>query len=321
MPGDRRVHRSFDAATRAAALDLATKLGDRAAAEEIGCSSATIRSWRKRAGASTAVTPARHDATANADALQAEATEAREAERRTLERVETMADSGDANAARALSAVARDHAARRQGLETAERHQREHDLRVAQAERQLDASRTRIYLAVVRLFIEWLGFGWGRPQADLAEAVLGAYTHGERLPNGSWKVQAPRRELAAAREAIDRQLVREYDKPAEDEAEGDKAGRRFGGIDLDALKAEVRAERPDDSVRESAAITRTEPDSASATPADFPVAVSPPAEPSEPAPEPNQAEPHFERFLAPITPHSSGRRERAPSFRHPDLDY
>jgi hypothetical protein len=219
MSGNRRtpVEKAIDPAKRAHALDLAEKVGDIAAAGEIGCSPATIRSWRFRAKAASS-TPwgdaAQRDNRAEdgdrAADLQREADEAGDAARRNVTRSEQAAEKGEARAAREYSQTARDHEQRRHALAAEARAAREHELRLRQAEHAIALADAELFLRLARMFFESVGVGWQPAHEALLEALLAAFVDGWRDDDGKLQIKTPTAEVEAARDAIDAVFRRRY---------------------------------------------------------------------------------------------------------------
>jgi hypothetical protein len=262
MPGDRRtpVREARDPATRRAAVELGDEIGDKLAAARYGVAEGTISVWRSRLRESEPAAPGASrdtdggsDPDASADDLEREADEARTAERRALERAEQAAERDDARAAREYVATAREHGTRRGTLQAEARAAREHGLRVRESQSKLGADGAQAYLRIVRLYIESLGFGWSRAHADLADALLHAFTHGSRRDGGNWHVQIPEHELTAARAAIERQLAR---------AEADPAPNATGASEVNVaeIEAQVEAENAADADGPSAEIVKGAPE-------------------------------------------------------------
>ncbi len=219
MPGDRRtlVRESFDAASRAAALDLAAKVGDKRAAAEIGCAEATLRSWRSRAKAAANGPMTERNGTAPADGQEGDADEltmraetARQDEAEAQGRVRELMTEGRASDARALSQVVKDRSEQASRLEADARAAREHRLRVAKAETALADGMVKTYRTIVRLFVLATGLGWSHAHEALADALLGAFANAERDEHGRVQVAFPEPETTEAREAIDRALRHRY---------------------------------------------------------------------------------------------------------------
>jgi hypothetical protein len=296
-----------DAAERAAYVALVAEQGypaARAAFPTVNVN--TGRGWVMKARASApAETMPPPTGRTHADDLQREAEAAGETERAILRRVEQATEEGDANAARAFSAAARDQSARRRDREGEARAARQHEVHMRREHSQLSAAGVRAYELIVRLYIEALGFGWGRAQAEFADALLHAFTQGERLPNGNWHVRIPEHELAAVRAAINRQLRAEPE--AEKPAGADE-------IDLGAIEADVGAEGHPQELA-----SPTEPPRAS----DAQIArdVLPPDQPSPTPLAPTEDERPglpVEGFLRPITPRRPRRQGAGISFRWQD---
>jgi hypothetical protein len=202
----------FDAATRAAALLRAEECGDRVAASEIGCSPATIRSWRLRAKAGLAHTEAPAEL-ADPDELLRKARAARSAEARALRRVDELLAASRAHDARSASTVARDHQFRAQQLEGQARLQREHTARLAEARARLSHHEARLFEKLARVCLTALGIGWGTAQQALLDAVLHAFATAEPDDEGRVTIKVPESEAAAARRAVARLYRREPPKP------------------------------------------------------------------------------------------------------------
>jgi hypothetical protein len=235
MPGDRRtpVRESFDAASRTAALKLAEKIGDKAAAKEIGCQPATIRSWRSRAKPQT-LTVAEHDGS-DADALAARAAVARQDGDDAQAKVRDLMTEGRASDARALSQVVKDRSEQASRLEADARATREHELRVKAAETALRDEHIRLFQLAVRTFVRALGLGWGRAHDDLVWALLRALANAERDEHGKVVVGLPEPETSDARAAIDRVLVKREEPDAEDGDEPDEPESEHDG-EADAIR-------------------------------------------------------------------------------------
>jgi hypothetical protein len=273
----------------------------------------TGRSWVRSAKASPSPTEPTVSPNGKGSAeLQREAGQAKTDERRSLRSAEQAEAKGDARAARELSAVARDHRGRWRELTAEARAVREHEQRIALGQAQLSAGGVTAYVRIVRLFIESLGLGWGRAHDAFADALLHAFTHGERLDNGNWNVLIPQHELAAVRQAIDRQLVREYDEPEPEKP-----------TDAAQIEAMVEGEQAHAAEAHPHGFVDGASQKSRAGAADSLVDVEPP-DPEPPAPpEPGEDAlqgPPVEGFLQPIPPRRSPPRERPPSFRHPLLD-
>ena len=248
MPGDRRtsVRESFDAASRTAALKLAEKIGDAAAARQIGCQPATIRSWRSRAKPQTP-TIAEHDG--DADTLEARAATARQDEADAQAKVRDLMAEGRASDARALSQVVKDRSDQASRLEADARATREHELRVKTAETALSDEHIRLFQLAGRTFVKALGLGWSRAHDDLVWALMRALANAERDENGKVVIALPEPETSAAREAIDRMLVKREESDAEDEDEPDEPEAESEGIREDYLET---SEAPRGTVEKSA---------------------------------------------------------------------
>jgi hypothetical protein len=301
-----RSRESFDLAARAAALELAAREGDEAAASSIGCAPATIRSWRRRSkaddgAAESVVSPT---GTTHADDLQREAEEAGETERALVRSVAKANEEGDGNAARAFSAAARDQSARRAQRESEARAAREHAQRIAQGDATIRAQTLSAIELLLRSFLAAIGLGWSHAHDELIRALMREIGRGEWLENGNLRVARPEPETTAARAAIDRQLAREHGPGPRTKSSGAK------DIDLARIEAAVDGERAEDHMQESARIASDSPDDVRATPAQNLVAVSPP----DPA-EDERRGPPVEGFLQPITPRRGTRQGAGASFR------
>jgi len=218
VPGDRRtaVSRSFDSATRAAAVARAEQVGDAKAASEIGCRRSTIRSWRMRSKADRLPAPASTEGkVGDAGRLRDQARQARDAERRALRRVDDLL-ANDANAARAASAVARDHATRASALEADARVAAEHDLRVATARAKLSATEAGLFDRICQVFFAAVGVGWTTATQDLLDAILASFATAEII-DGHATITIPQTEAKTVRDAITATVARQIRPEIESE--------------------------------------------------------------------------------------------------------
>lgn len=251
----------FDAASRAHALERAELIGDKAAAAELSCSPATIRSWRRRAkGPPAPPAPASGDRDGQghdlAD-LERRASEARQAEGRALAKVETLLAGGLASDARACSAVARDRGHDASRLSADANALRESEARLRESEQRLTDSQIWLWGKIVRLFIFGCGLSWTPAHEDLASALLANLVKGERDDYGKVTVAIPEAEGEAAQEAIDTVLRSRYRQEWERELKERQRQQERLGTDADECQAE-RDDYRDSSEDRSAPISTGE---------------------------------------------------------------
>ncbi len=199
---------TFSPAQRADALARMAR-GESTAkvAREIGSTPSTLRAWKARAtkrGDSPAPAGPVIEPGA-ADDLLRRADEADKAERRTLRRVEAFLQEGDANAARAASQVARDHAARSVALRQAGAAAKADAARLAESETRVTEAQARMFGATARVFVLALGLGWSDAHEDLVTAAMAAIVSAEPTGDGDRvRVNLPQAEADSARAEVER---------------------------------------------------------------------------------------------------------------------